>query len=331
MAVYRETLPSAWDGRIDGTDEDLLRWHQLIQLSTPEKLPKLAKGEQGIAFIGYCCDAGIERNFGRTGAAAAPAIIRSVCSNFPMVARHIKMADAGDIVCADNELEAAQELLAEKIAAVTKSGYLPIVFGGGQDAGYGIFKGITPLPKKDKEYGLINFDAHFDLRAPGETGSTSGTWAWQIEQACRQLQIPLHYLVLGIQQYSNTRRLFDTAAELGSPYFLAEQFTNDQLTDILQKINGIIANSDCLQLSIDMDVFASAFAPGVSASSFNGLAPNAMFKRLLRHIVLSGKVAAIDVSEVNPAFDVDNRTARLAAAFIFDIVQAADINAEYPG
>jgi formiminoglutamase len=80
-----------------------------------------------------------------------------------------------------------------------------------------------------------------------------------------------------------------------------------------------------------MDVFASPFAPGVSAPAFNGIAPNAMFKRLLRHIILSGKVSTVDISEVNPMFDVDNRTARLASAFVFDIVQAADINAEYPG
>jgi formiminoglutamase len=56
-----------------------------------------------------------------------------------------------------------------------------------------------------------------------------------------------------------------------------------------------------------------------------------MFKRLLRHIVLSGKVSSVDICEVNPQFDVDYRTSRLAAAFVFDIVQASDINAEYPG
>jgi len=52
---------------------------------------------------------------------------------------------------------------------------------------------------------------------------------------------------------------------------------------------------------------------------------------LLRHIILSGKVASVDIAEVNPAYDIDNRTARLAAALIFDMVQAADMNAEYPG
>jgi formiminoglutamase len=100
---------------------------------------------------------------------------------------------------------------------------------------------------------------------------------------------------------------------------------------MLNTVNSILANSTSLLLTIDMDVFGAPFAPGVSASSYNGIAPNAMFKRLLRHIVLSGKVSSVDICELNPKFDVDNRTARLASAFIFDIVQAADINAEYPG
>ena len=96
-------------------------------------------------------------------------------------------------------------------------------------------------------------------------------------------------------------------------------------------INAVMANSDILQLTIDMDVFAACHAPGVSALSYNGIAPNAMFKRLLRHIVFSGKVWSVDIAELNPRYDIDSRTARLAASLIFDIVQAADKNAEYPG
>jgi formiminoglutamase len=90
-----------------------------------------------------------------------------------------------------------------------------------------------------------------------------------------------------------------------------------------------MANADVLQLTIDMDVFSSAYAPGVSAGSFNGIQPNTMFKRLLRHIVLSGKLASVDIAETNPMYDIDNSTARLASSVIFDIVQAADINVDW--
>ncbi len=331
MAFYRKTDAETWTGRIDGTDADLLRWHQVIEICEPEALPKLKKGMQGIAIIGFCCDEGVRRNNGRTGAAEGPGAIRKACCNFPLIADHIIMADAGDVCCTEGDLEAAQDLLAEKIRLISKAGYFPVVVGGGHETALCGYKALGNLPKKT-EVGVINFDAHFDLRAvEPSVGATSGTWAWQIAEDCRQKGNPFHYLVLGVQQYSNTRRLFELATEMGAPFFKAEEFTNDQLYKMLNHINGILANSDKLMLTLDMDVFGSSFAPGVSASAFNGLSPNAMFKRLLRHIVLSGKVCSVDISEVNPQYDVDSRTSRLAAAFIFDIVQAADINAEYPG
>jgi formiminoglutamase len=331
MALYRKTAPETWSGRTDGEESDLLRWHQIIKICDPESLPPLSNGMQGIAIMGFCSDEGVRRNHGRTGAANAPEIIRKSCSNFPMVADHIVMADAGDIICSDGQLESAQKLMAEKLKLIKDAGYLPIVLGGGHETALCGYLSLGQLPKKS-ELGIINFDAHFDLRSlDPEVGPTSGTWVWQIVDDCRKNKVPLHYLVVGVQQYSNTKRLFEYADELGAPYFLAEEFTNDQLHHMLNAINGILANSNNLLLSLDMDVFASPFAPGVSAPSFNGIAPNAMFKRLLRHIVLSGKVSTVDISEVNPIYDVDNRTARLASAFVFDIVQAADINAEYPG
>lgn len=331
MAFYRKTGAETWHGRIDGTEPDLLRWHQIITCCDTQSIPKLSEHQQGVAIIGFCCDEGVHRNQGRTGAAHAPAAIRAACCNFPMVADHIVMIDAGDVVCNDSNLEAAQELMSTHIAKIIAEGYLPIVLGGGHETALCGFKALGSLPKKT-EVGVINFDAHFDLRHYNPSvGGNSGSWAQQIADACEASGNPLHYLVVGIQQYSNTRRLFEVAIEKGFPYFLAEHFTNDQLSKMLQTINGIIANADKLLVTLDMDVFAAPYAPGVSASSFNGIAPNAMFKRLLRHIILSGKVTSIDISEVNPAFDVDSRTSRLAAAFVFDIVQAADINAEYPG
>jgi len=331
MAFYRKTNADTWTGRIDGVDADLLRWHQVIEICEPENLPKLQKGIQGIAIIGFCSDEGVRRNLGRTGAAAGPKAIRKACCNFPLVADHIIMADAGDVFCEEGDLEAAQELMAEKIRSIGKAGYLPIILGGGHETAFCGYKALGTLPKK-AEIGIINFDAHFDLRTVDpKIGATSGTWAWQVAEDCRLNGNPFHYLVLGVQQYSNTRRLFELASEMGAPFFKAEEFTNDQLHNMLNNINGILSNSDRLLLTLDMDVFGSSFAPGVSASAFNGISPNAMFKRLLRHIVLSGKVCSVDICEVNPSYDLDNRTAKLAAAFVFDIVQAADINAEYPG
>lgn len=294
-------------------------------------MPAIGKHHQGVAFIGFCSDEGVSRNHGRVGAVKGPRHLREACRNLPLIGSHIILADAGDVVCADGDLETAQAMLGELVKKVKAANYLPVVLGGGHETTWASFLGVAPTKKK-AEVGIINFDAHFDLRQVEEkVGPTSGTGMWQVHQWCVQQKMPFHYLAIGIQQYANTKRLFTTADDMGARYFLAEHFTNDQLEDMVVAINAVLANSDVLQLSIDLDVFAASHAPAVSAPAFNGIAPNSMFKRLLRHIVLSGKVDVIDVAELNPHYDVDERTARLAAAIIFDIVQAADMNAEYPG
>jgi formiminoglutamase len=333
MAYYEPPRFNEWIGRNDGSEPDVLRWHQVIQyidLSIKEP-PVLGKNQQGVAFIGFCSDEGVRRNQGRVGAKDGPAAIRKACANLPIAVSHMVMVDAGNVVCHEGgDLEAAQQLLGEYVKQLSADGYLPIVLGGGHEVAWGGFLGIAPTKKKS-EFGAINFDAHFDLRpVEPSNGNTSGTPFWQMREYCQKMSIPFHYLAIGIQQYCNTRRLFELAEEMGAPYVLAENFTNDQLERMLHVINGVIGNSDSLLLSIDMDVFAAAHAPGVSAPAFNGIAPNSMFKRFVRHVIFSAKVRCVVLAEVNPTYDVDGRTARLAASLCYDMVQAADMNAEYP-
>jgi formiminoglutamase len=66
-------------------------------------------------------------------------------------------------------------------------------------------------------------------------------------------------------------------------------------------------------------VIDGAFAPGVSAPSVLGLAPQQVAE-LIRIIFATKKVLTCDIAEMNPAFDQDNRTARLAASLIFRMI-----------
>ena len=332
MAIYEAAKAENWQGRIDGDTPEYFRWHQVVQLIDLEKgkLPVIGSRHTGIALLGFCCDEGVRRNLGRTGAKEGPDAIRSACKNLPLQGSHFVLVDAGNIICNDEDLEGAQEALGQSVAQLKAANYMPIVLGGGHEVSYGTFLGIEKASGGGC-YGAINFDAHFDLREPNENGGNSGTGFYQMYQHCLSAGREFNYLPIGIQQYSNTMRLFDLASQIANRYFLAEQFTNDQLEAILMSINGMVSNCDHLLLSIDLDVFSTCYAPGVSAPSYNGIAANSMFKRLVRHTVFSGKIDAINIAELNPSLDKDDRTAKLAASIIFDMVQAADLNAEYPG
>ena len=330
MALYKQTDVGVWAGRTDGFEPDVLRWHQVMRLVNLEEnsLPVIGAHYQGIALLGFCSHEGVRRNMGRPGAIDGPRYIRQACCNLPLQQSHIVLLDAGDIICNDQNLEAAQQLLGQKVHQLKEAHYLPIVLGGGHEVSYGSFSHLE-YGTKPSSVGVVNFDAHFDLRQPGAEGATSGTGFYQMHQWCAQQKIKFHYLALGIQSASNTRRLFNVADDIGANYIIAEHMHASYEAKVVQAINTIVQQAAIIHLSVDMDVFAAAWAPGVSAPALNGLMPDYFFLRVLRHLVLSGKVGVIDIAELNPEFDIDSRTARLAASLIFEMVNAADLNMEY--
>ncbi len=61
-----------------------------------------------------------------------------------------------------------------------------------------------------------------------------------------------------------------------------------------------------------MDVFDASVAPGVSALNPSGLLPREV-EGLIRSAGRYDAVRCFDIMELNPVFDIDGRTARLAA------------------
>jgi arginase family enzyme len=75
-----------------------------------------------------------------------------------------------------------------------------------------------------------------------------------------------------------------------------------------------------LYVSFDMDAVASAYAPGVSAPAANGFTAGeavSMVHDAARHPAFR----AFDVVEVNPEYDIDGRTAKLAATLIATVIR----------
>lgn len=321
LVCYQPTTPGSWQGRNDGTEPDLQRWHQLVQPTdlSQHPLPALPSGKKGIAFLGFACDEGVRRNGGRTGAVAGPEALRKACSSFPVHFEGHVLADAGNIVCDGRQLEMAQEALSATVAHILKAGYLPVVLGGGHEVAYGHERGISRHFGKET-VGIINFDAHFDLREPGAEGPSSGTGFWQIAEDRKQEGRPFHYLALGIQQNSNTPRLFETAATLGADYLPASLFQQKYHDQLVGAIRSFIQRNDRIYLTTCLDVFAAPYAPGVSATAYNGLVPDALFLDCFRTVLRTGKLAGADFAELNPSLDQDNRTAKLAASLVFETV-----------
>ena len=296
-----------WQGRLDG-EEPL--FHKLFQrVQEAENHDLIITND--FVLHGFAVDEGVKRNKGRVGAKNAPDMIRKNMSNFPVILPDFSMLDFGNITCEDGDLETAQNTLAENVAKVLAKGAKSVVLGGGHEVTFAHYSGIrNAFP--DKKIGIINIDAHFDNRRPEEgIGASSGTGFWQIAQEENN-----HTLHIGIQRNSNTLKLFDTAHQFGMKYILADELFFENLPSVYERITELIESVDVLYLTVCMDVFNASIAPGVSAASYNGLFTDAAFMHFYKHILKSEKLVALDVAEVNPEYDIQERTARLAASLV---------------
>ncbi len=296
-----------WKGRYDG--DDVLH-HRLFQRVITGADYRDVKPNDFVLH-GFAVDEGVRRNKGRVGAAEAPDVIRANMANFPVVQPNFVLCDFGNVECVDQQLEESQESLAKKVGKALSAGARSIVVGGGHEVMHAHFSGLRKA-YPHKKIGIINFDAHFDNRSvEPNVGPSSGTGFWQIAQ-----QETLHSLHIGIQRNSNTLQLFDTAHQLGMQYILADELFFENLPSLYTKVDEFLENVDVIYITICMDVFNAAVAPGVSAAAYNGIFADAAFMHLYRHLLSSTKVRALDVAEVNPSFDIQNQTARLAASLV---------------
>lgn len=356
-----------WRGRVDAEEGGLgARWHQVVQA--------LGAQTDGVALIGFACDAGVARNHGRVGAQEGPTALRAMLGNLP-VRRCASIVDAGDVACmardtregakggpeaggrpgtgggsdagdgphtdggsdagggsdidgkpqAEDGLEAAQAELSEALARLLAQGLFPITLGGGHEVAFGSFGGLArhlaarPAAHDAPCIGIVNLDAHFDLRMAER--ASSGTPFRQIAEDCAQRGWPFRYCCLGISEFANTAALFERARRLGVTWRHDEDMEPAQLADTLATLDGFLESVDHAYLTICLDVLPASVAPGVSAPAARGVAL-AVVEAIVDRVAASGKLRLADLAEFNPRFDIDAHTARVAARLVARLAEA---------
>ena len=319
-----------WTGRAEPFETTRARyWYQLAQ---PYE-------DQNIGLIGFACDQGVRRNQGRVGARAAPPLIRRAFATLPVIASlqtrydnqlATLLGDAGDIYCHDDDdfaahtLEQAQLEYADKVSAIVKQGGLPIGLGGGHAIAYGSFLGLWQALENTSEanapptIGIINFDAHLDIRQSDV--ATSGTPFRQIAEHLTAYNQPFHYCCIGVSRFSNTAALFDRAEQLGVQVISDEDCHYQPWQTLAEQVISFINQVDVVYLTIDMDCLPASVVPGVSAPAAYGIELG-FVERMVKTIMATGKVKMADIAEINPTFDIDGRSCKVAARLLATIIE----------
>jgi formiminoglutamase len=264
-----------------------------------------------VVLFGFPTDEGVRRNGGRPGAAAAPAEVRRALARFTPDARAGKrfpqLDDRGD-VAVTGDLETDQERLGQAIAGPLGRGEFVIVVGGGHETAFGHFLGHVPAKRA---ISVVNWDAHPDVRplkdGLGHSGSPFRQMLLHPSKLCRD------YQVAGLLPQSTAADHLRFVEEHGGAVW-RDQLTKARIAALYRKLRGRAL------VSFDIDAVDQAQAPGVSAPATGGM-PAELWLEAAYQAGRCPRVVSCDVVEMNPAFDRDGQTARLAALTIWQVLR----------
>lgn len=273
-----------------------------------------------ISFIGVPSDLGTEAGGGRAGSAEAPNAIRrqllryGTATNIERCAdmRTLRIFDLGNII-PENDIAKNHKRCEDAVRDALSRSRACIIFGGSHDLSLATVSALSR--KHGANIGGMNVDAHFDVRPVIGGVITSGTPFWRLiasERLCGR-----NFWEVGAQGHVNAKAHMDFLVAHGSQVVFLSEARSVGIATIVQKFFEATLSCEALFVSIDIDVMAQAFAPGSSAPSPDGLFPEDVLS-LAYLFGKHSKVRLFEIMEVNPRYDTDERTARLAANIVLE-------------
>lgn len=264
-----------------------------------------------VVILGCPQDEGIRRNGGRVGAALAPAALRRQFYKLTPFGIKVKVFDLGDVIGGDT-LEDTHDIHEKVVKQLLDDGKQVIVLGGGNDISYPDGKAMS------RAFGpewwiAINIDSHLDVRA--DQPRNSGTPYRQLLE--EELLLPEYFYEVAYQTHLASPIYYDYLRDMGVNRISLELLRSREDADIEikeQVRQKFINHSASLNtfFGFDIDALRSADAPGTSAPSPLGLRAGE-FITLVKYAASLANTKIIEFTEVNPNFDIDDRTTKLVA------------------
>lgn len=210
--------------------------------------------------------------------------------------------------------------LAETVAKIEAGGAMPIVIGGDHSIGMGTLAGLARSGRKP---GVIWMDAHGDINTP-ETTPSGNVHGMPLAVAVGLAPPPMPRELSASVQGEHavlfaTRSLDDgergNIKRAGVTAITMSEIDREGTGPAMERAIAVAAKGDGIHLSLDMDAIDPDEAPGVGTPVRGGLTYREV-QLAMEMLAASGKLRSIEVAEVNPILDRENRTAQLAVELI---------------
>jgi len=221
-----------------------------------------------------------------------------------------------------SEIKATCARVADLVARAVTTGYLPLVLGGDHSIALGTLGGLARVHGPG---GVLWIDAHGDLNRPetspsgnvhgmplaaalGLAGEEFDADSWQLP-----FVRPEHVALVGLRSLDEgERRLL---RETGLAAYTMSDIDRAGLERVIGEALEHVTGGGFVHVSLDMDVLDPDLAPGVGTPVRGGLSYREAHLAL-ELVAESGLVRSLEVVEINPILDHENKTARLAVELI---------------
>lgn len=279
-------------------------------------------GIRGVGIIGAPLS---KSSISHSGAHLAPVTIRKALSTFTTYSveedldlSEWNVTDLGDIVMHVTDVAQSQQRIFETLHEVYKNetNFLPIVLGGDNSITYPSIKAFSETKGK---IGVIQFDAHHDVRNLDDGGPTNGT---PFRSLLETKVIEGRNLVqIGIRDFSNSKEYRTYVESHGVTVYTMKDVRESPVKEILMTaIEQMKKEVDVIYVSLDMDVVDQSEAPGCPAIGPGGMSA----ATLIEAIEFLGEqkiVRGLEIVEIDPTVDFRDMTSRLAAHVILHFLK----------
>ncbi len=266
-----------------------------------------------IALVGVPMDLGVSN---RPGARFGPRAVRSIerigpyHPTFRGVPRSaVRAADIGDVPFRSRySLEQSLQDIEQFYGALEAQQVRPLSVGGDHSITYPILKALG----RRAPVGLVHIDAHCDTMGAYDGSKFHHGGPFRLAVLDGVLD-PERTIQIGIRGSSNMFWEFSHAA--GMTVIYMEDFMRLGVAAVAERARSVVGNGP-VYISIDVDGFDPAYAPGTGTPEAGGLTAREGLA-LLR--ALGGlRIIGADVVEVAPQYDPTTNTIQLAAQLLFE-------------
>lgn len=276
-------------------------------------LPAADSAGLDVAVVGVPTDLGVSN---RSGARFGPRAVRTIERIGPfhptqklVPQAKLKVADVGDVPFRSRySLEQTLEDIESYHANLHRQLVRPLSVGGDHSITYPILRALG----RNRPVGLIHIDAHCDTMGEYDGSKFHHGGPFRLAVLDGVLD-PERTIQIGIRGSANVFWEFSYAS--GMTVIGMEEFMAQGVAAITARALEVVGTGP-VYVSVDVDGFDPAYAPGTGTPEVGGLTPReglALLRGLTGIDVVGG-----DVVEVAPQYDPTTNTAQLAAQLLFE-------------